>query len=183
MNTKVRIVLEIVIAALIGYGVSMFPVLRLDLFEEYPIIISLSGMVPIIAISFRWGVFPGTITGLIQGCLIYYHVNELSLSIPLLIEYLLGFSLVGFSGLLKKYGFIRARDLVIGTFIGGVLRLMALITSGILYLAPESKIFSSELPYILKSNALYAIADTILCLILVLVLRALTRDKLFLYQL
>ncbi len=182
LNIKVRITLEIVIAALIGYGASMFPILRFSLFEEYPIIITLSGMLPIIAISFRWGVLPGIITGLIQGCLVYYNINELSLSTPLLLEYLLGFSLVGFAGLFKKYGFIRVRDLISGTLIGGALRLAALVTGGILYLGPQAKNFSSELLYILKANALYIIADTILCLILILILRGLTRNKLFLYQ-
>ena len=130
-------------------------------------------MVPIFIMSFRWGLKGGILTGLIVGSLQILFANSSYFVNPLqvILDYTLAFSLVGVSGIFA--GKINKNEnvvyyLTMGMIVGGILRTISHIISGVVYFgiyAPEG--FNS-LGWSIIYNSSYMLPSLLICIIVVL---------------
>lgn len=159
-------------------------------------------MVPVIVISFRRGLLPGVLTGLILSVIqmlggvyvissdsIVESLNSIGITnsfiqqfflvsgpfIQVMLDYILGYTLVGFAGVFFKQ-FTSSNTLgkkiflaSIGTIFGGMLKYISHTLSGVFFWPGE--IFGiSGVAYSFVYNGLYCIPCIVICAILMIIL-------------
>lgn len=138
-------------------------------------------MVPIFIIAFRRGLIPGVIAGLILSLIQMlsgiYVIQGASLSneflkvcgpfIQIFLDYVLGYTLVGFAGcFFKKYHTSdkNMKYIIIGCVLGGLLKFLSHFLAGVFFWPGE--IFGvSGVGYSFIYNGLYCIPNIIICTI------------------
>ncbi|HWI47638.1 MAG TPA: energy-coupled thiamine transporter ThiT [Rummeliibacillus sp.] len=138
-NKRLLMMVEVAIFAAIGL------VLDQVSFKLWPQGGSISlVMVPIVLIAFRWGTIAGLITGLLVGGLQAIMGGYILTPLQGFIDYFLAFTAVGLAGVMRNKIIIASKKeskkqmvayISIGTFIGGMLRYIAHIVSGIVFFA------------------------------------------------
>lgn len=142
-------------------------------------------MIPILIISYRRGLGSGILCGLILSLIQMlggiYVINASSFDnaflktfgpmIQILLDYVLGYTLVGFAGVFaKKYAQQKQNiSLVFGCILGGGLKYLSHTIAGIMFWPGELWGVSGSL-YSLLYNGLYCIPNIIIAIIVMLIL-------------
>ncbi|MBQ0139950.1 MAG: energy-coupled thiamine transporter ThiT [Kurthia sp.] len=100
-------------------------------------------MVPIVLMAFRWGIVPGLATGLIIGVLQVLTGALILTPLQGILDYFFAFTIVGIAGIFRPL-VIRASKhnkgkmlawILIGTTLGGILRLLSHTAAGAIFFA------------------------------------------------
>ena len=134
--------------------------------------ITVSSMLPILIIAYRygtpWGMFTGFVYGLIQLALgshnLSYVTGAASVIALILLDYLLAFTVIGLGGLVRKSS-SQVYSLVIGSLIAAVLRYIMHVISGCTVWAGLSIPTTEALRYSLVYNATYMIPETLILMV------------------
>ncbi len=134
--------------------------------------ITVSSMLPILIIAYRygtsWGVFTGFVYGLIQLALgshnLSYVTGAASVIALILLDYLLAFSVIGLGGLVRKNK-SQAFSLVIGSLIAACLRYVMHVVSGCTVWAGLSVPTAAALRYSLIYNATYMLPEALILIV------------------
>lgn len=168
-RNKTRILVEcalmIALATVLGY----IPLFEMPMGGS----ITLCSMVPLVVASFRngakWGVFTGTVHGIIQMMLgmknVLYCTTILSMAGCILLDYVLAFAVMGTACVFAKAFANRSIGIAAATVITGLLRLFCSFLSGILIwggYAPEG---TPVWLYSLEYNASFMIPEIIITVI------------------
>ncbi|WLD95109.1 energy-coupled thiamine transporter ThiT [Alkalihalobacillus sp. AL-G] len=131
-------------------------------------------MVPIFIMAFRRGVAGGVLTGLMIGLLQLLFSPYLYFPLQIVLDYPLAFLLVGLAGLVRpksKDAFgKRVTLIIVGTFIGSLLRLVSHVISGVAFFASSAPEGTSAFVYSITYNSTYIVPTFILTVILVIML-------------
>lgn len=128
-------------------------------------------MLPIIVMSFRWGILGGMLTGFVSGVLQpitgAYFLNPIQAALDYLVAYaLVGVAAVTLGWLLSSKAKGNKRSMVIaivvGTVIGGILRYLIHFIGGIVFFASFAPEGQPVWLYSLLYNASYMIPSIIL---------------------
>ena len=198
---KLLIIAEISICAAIGFVLDFIQSQLSKTIFPYGGSIGFA-MVPVIVIAYRRGLIPGVLTGLILSLIqmlggvyvissdsIVDSLNSIGITnsyihqfflvcgpfIQVLLDYVLGYTLVGFAGVFFKQ-FISSKTIgkkiffvVVGTIFGGMLKYISHTLSGVFFWPGE--IFGiSGVAYSFVYNGLYCIPCIIICVILMIIL-------------
>lgn len=131
-------------------------------------------MMPIFIMAFRRGVVGGVLTGLMIGIL-QLIINPFVLHpIQVILDYPLAFLVIGLTGLIRPttkdtFG-KRIWLIILGTFIGSLLRLVSHVISGVVYFKSYAPEGTSALIYSITYNSSYIVPTFILTVILVILL-------------
>lgn len=173
MSSKSRVWLEGAIAAAFAMALSFVP---LKFGPGFSISI---GMIPVIVYSFRRGTKAGLYSGLIWGLLHFLLGKAYILTVSqALIEYLLAYTFVGFTGLYaaKVQQGIKAKDkkvsyyLLIGTIVGTLARYICHFLAGVIFWGKYALWGLSPVTYSLVINGTSAVMTGIATYIVVLLL-------------
>ena len=134
--------------------------------------ITVSSMLPILIIAYRfgtpWGLFTGFVYGLIQLALgshnLSYVTGAASVIALILFDYLLAFAVIGLGGLVRNNK-SQAFSLVIGSLIAAVLRYLMHVISGCTVWAGLSIPTAEALRYSLIYNATYMLPEALILMI------------------
>lgn len=134
--------------------------------------ITVSSMLPILIIAYRygtpWGIFTGTVYGLIQLALgshnLSYVTGAASVIALILFDYLLAFAVIGIGGLVRKND-SQAFSLVIGSLIAAALRYLMHVISGCTVWAGLSIPTAEALRYSLIYNATYMLPEALILMV------------------
>ena len=97
--------------------------------------IKLFPMLPIVLFSFAYGAGPGVIVGAAVGLMRLLNDPDIVHPLQLLLDYPVAYGLVGLSGLFRSKGVLHSWQLAVGTFVGGFLRYVAAVLSGMVFFA------------------------------------------------
>lgn len=100
-------------------------------------------MVPIVLMAFRWGTLPGLATGLIVGVLQVLTGATILTPLQGILDYFFAFTIVGLAGIFRPLAVNASKKMkgkmllwiLIGTTLGGVLRLISHTTAGAVFFA------------------------------------------------
>lgn len=190
---SVRVLAEIAIFAALAFALDMLQ-------AGYSRALFVNGgsigiaMVPIFVISFRRGLLPGVICGLVVSLLQMlaggpYVINAsnyegamqvFSPMFQIMLDYLLGYTLVGFAGVFAK-AFMKSETkikqslfVVAGVILGGTLKFMAHFLSGVFFwLDPSIDFFGingGSWVYSLVYNGLACFPSIILCAVVMVII-------------
>ncbi|MGP4080278.1 energy-coupled thiamine transporter ThiT [Pseudalkalibacillus sp. R45] len=138
-------------------------------------------MIPIFIMAFRRGLFAGVLTGLLVGLLqllinpyIYYFLQ-------VILDYPLAFLVVGLAGLTRPkwkdtFG-KRVGLIIVGTFIGSLMRLASHVISGVAFFEDQAPEGTPAFTYSFVYNFSY-IGPTFLLTVILLILLSKTAPKL-----
>ncbi|SET27789.1 thiamine transporter [Oceanobacillus limi] len=173
-SKKTLFLVEVSIFTALAFLLDIIPFLS---FKVWPNGGSVSfAMIPVFIVAFRWGLKGGLLSGLLWG-LLQLTVNP-SIIHPLqgFIEYGFAFTVLGLAGIFAKPVQQSMRDgefakrflyIMLGVFIGSVLRFLAHFYAGIVFwdhFAPENQ---EVWIYSLVYNGSYMLPSFILCTIVV----------------
>ena len=135
--------------------------------------ITLAAMFPLVLISYRHGVGFGALSGLVFGVIyqlisisiLSYVTGWVSIIAVILLDYLLAFSAIALSGLVRNLK-NQTTALVIGTLIGGVARYILHVISGCTVWAGLSIPTANALLYSIIYNATYMVPEIIITCII-----------------
>lgn len=135
--------------------------------------------VPIILLSLKHGILPGTLSGLITGMISLFFGGYFLNPIQVLFDYILAFVLIGLAGIFsKQFKKSLANNhqksaityVTFGGLVGGAFSLLNHFLAGIFFyqsFAPEGQPVAL---YSLIYNASYVIPDTIVAIVIILIL-------------
>lgn len=140
-------------------------------------------MVPIVMMAFRWGTLPGLVTGLIIGVLQVLTGATILTPLQGILDYFFAFTIVGIAGLFRSLVMNASKKnkgsmllwILVGTTIGGLLRLASHTAAGAVFFAQYA---GDQNPWIYSTlyNCSYMIPAIILTtVILYLLFRAAPR--------
>lgn len=130
-------------------------------------------MLPIIIVSFRWGVGAGFMTGLAEGLLQLLFGATIVHPAQLIIDYPLPFALVGLAGLFKTALDAKGAGVKIflGTLLGGILRFLCHLISGVVFFGQYAPEGQNVWIYSTIYNGTYMIPSILVCIIVLLAIR------------
>ncbi|XQY91131.1 energy-coupled thiamine transporter ThiT [Metabacillus sp. HB246100] len=137
------------------------------------------GMIPIFIMSYRWGLKGGLSTGFLLGLLQAILTPQIFHPVQGFIDYYLAFTVVGFSGLLFKpvknslLANKKNRAMIyisLGMILGGLLRLVMHVISGVFFFASFAPEGTPVLLYSISYNASYMLPTIIISAIIVNIL-------------
>lgn len=135
--------------------------------------VTFASMLPIVLISYRYGVkyglAAGTVYGVIQQLLglrtLSYVTGFASVLAVILLDYVIAFAVLGLGGIFRKSGMHQSLALVSGAALASVLRYICHVISGATVWAglsiPTSAVLAGSLAY----NATYMIPETLILLL------------------
>ena len=153
-------------------------------------------MIPIIILSYRRGLLPGILGGLLVGLVDLLDGIDVSPMADtafkvlgsIMLDYILAWGLVGLSGIVKKMidksnGYKKISYIAVGAIISGVMRFISLFLSGLLMwpnydLADPTAITKAKVIFSLSYNSSYMI-PTIVITTIVLVIVYIKAPKIF----
>ncbi|MGM7722846.1 energy-coupled thiamine transporter ThiT [uncultured Metabacillus sp.] len=135
------------------------------------------GMIPVFIMAYRWGIKGGLLTGLLLGFLQAVLGNPYIIHpVQGFLDYYLAFTVVGFGGiflkqvrqaLLNKKRKSVILFIILGTFLGGVLRLIVHVIAGVFFFASLTPEGMPVLLYSIAYNASYMIPTIIVSAIVI----------------
>lgn len=155
-------------------------------------------MLPVFILAYRRGLIPALISGFLLGTLqIVLGVTYYLYFLQFLFDYTVAFTLVGFAGVFYKM--VQSKNekyqimgIVIGAILGGFLRFMSHVISGVIYWSRyisdsndvdfSRPLTSSDWLYSLGYNATYMVPSIIICIILLLIFNRTARKNIFLAE-
>ena len=164
-HTKTRKLVESAVMIALATVLSLLKLVDLP----YGGSVTLASMLPIALIAYRnglgWGLGTGLAYGVIQQLLglktLTYFTGAGSVIAVILLDYVLAFAVIGFSGVFRKTGLSQATALTVGVTLGCVLRYICHVISGATVWAGLSIPTTAVLGYSFVYNATYMIPETI----------------------
>ncbi len=135
--------------------------------------VTLASMLPILLVSYRYGVWYGLGAGLVHGIVqqllgldnVAYFTTWQSILVLVLLDYLVAFAVIGLGGIFrrfeKKWGISQSTALVCGSILVCVLRYICHVITGATIWAGISIPTAAALIYSLSYNATYMVPETI----------------------
>lgn len=131
--------------------------------------ITLCSMLPIVVISYRYGIkhgiFTGSIYGLIQMLLgiknVMFFTTPISIIAVILLDYIFAFAVIGMSGIFHKAISSQTSSMVYGTLLTCLMRYILHVIAGATVWAGLSIPDSAAVIYSFAYNATYMIPETI----------------------
>ena len=135
--------------------------------------ITLASMLPVVIISYRYGMKWGLLSGLVYGLLqlalgthVFTYVSgAVSVIAVIVLDYLLAFMMIGFSALGRKFSKNQAAALLSGSLIAALLRYFSHVISGATVWAGLSIPTEAALKFSLIYNATYMLPELLILLI------------------
>lgn len=130
--------------------------------------VTIASLLPVIIISYRYGVRFGLLTGFVYGIIqqllglntLSYVTTVQSIIAVILLDYLIAFMVIGFSGAFRKIT-PQSTALLYGTVLACVLRYICHVISGATVWAGLSIPTNAALLYSIGYNATYMVPETI----------------------
>lgn len=142
--------------------------------------ITLFSLVPVILVSYYYGVYLGLLTGLITGLLQFITSPYLLTPLTFFLDYAFAFSCICFAGAYKKIIKNKSASLIVGASTFYFSRYVMHFLSGMIYFSfgyvYEGFPSSNAIIYSLCYNAVYLVPDFIISLIFLIVF---SRTKVF----
>lgn len=134
--------------------------------------ITLSSMLPILLVAYRYGTAWGLLTGLVHGLIqlalgantLSYVTGAASIIAVVLLDYLLAFGVIGLGGLVRNHS-SQPFSFVIGSLIAGGARYILHVISGCTVWAGLSIPDSAALKYSIIYNATYMLPETLILMV------------------
>ena len=131
--------------------------------------ITLFSLVPVLIVSYKFGVYYGVITGIVTGLLQFVTSPWALTPLSFLLDYILPYTCVGLAGVFKKPIKHPTLSLTLGTTLSYTVRFIMHFLSGLNYYAmgyitegfPADNMFIYSFVY----NLSYVVPDMIICLI------------------
>lgn len=148
-------------------------------------------MVPVFLIAYRWGIKGGMLTGFILGLLQFIlGFSQIYTIVQGIIDYFIAFTVLGFAGIfagkmkdaLNEGKRSWVTDVVLGAFLGSLLRYICHVISGIAFFGEYAPKGQPVLIYSLLYNGTYMLPSFILSAILVVLVIAALPKKLMVKQ-
>lgn len=131
--------------------------------------ITAGSMVPIILFSLIFGLKDGLFASCIYGIIQFMLDGFVIYPASILMDYILGFGVMGFAGLFYS----KTKNLkmaLIGSFVGGVLRFIMLVLSGVLLWGEYAPEGVNVWKYSLGYNGAYMVPEIILTVVIVAII-------------
>ncbi len=134
--------------------------------------ITVLSLVPVIIISYYYGLYYGLFTGIITGLLQFITSPYILTPLTFLLDYILPFSAVCFAGIYKKVISSKCLSLTLGTITFYIVRFTMHFLSGLIYFGAgyiyEGFPSDNAIIYSLLYNAVYVLPDMIIALIFII---------------
>jgi thiamine transporter len=133
-------------------------------------------MLPILVIALRWGVKEGLLAGIVYGMLQLAFNPFIIHPMQLILDYPLPYMLLGFSGVFKKQ-VDKYMDkkiniyIIISLLLGGVLRLVTHVFSGVIFFSQYAPEGANVWMYSIIYNASFIIPSLIVCYIIIAIFK------------
>lgn len=130
-------------------------------------------MLPIIIISFRWGIRAGFLTGLAEGLLQLAFGASMYYPLQVILDYPLAFAVVGLAGYFKTALDAKGAGVKIffGSLLGGFLRFLCHLISGAVFFGSYAPKGQNVWGYSAIYNGSYMIPSILGCIIVLLAIR------------
>lgn len=131
--------------------------------------VTLASMLPLLLISYRFGVLHGTVCGIVYGLIqmfiglnsLSYFTSPLSIVAIIVLDYLLAYAFVGIGGIFRKAVKSQSVALALGGLVGCFLRYLCHVISGCTVWAGVSIPTVAALWYSAVYNASFMIPETV----------------------
>ena len=125
-----------------------------------------ASMLPIFVFSWIYGVPAGVTVGLVHGVLQLTMGAYVLHPIQFLLDYILPFSMLGFAGLFHKQDI---KGLYLGIWVGGFLRFVMHVLSGVFFFASYAPEGQSPVVYSVLYNGSYLLPDLVITTLIVVI--------------
>ncbi len=134
--------------------------------------ITVLSLVPIIIISYHYGIYYGLFTGLITGLLQFITSPYILTPLTFLLDYILPFSAVCLTGIYKNVIKSKCASITLGTLTFYIVRFTMHVLSGLIYFGAgyiyDGFPSDNALIYSLCYNAVYILPDMLIALIFII---------------
>ncbi len=125
-----------------------------------------ASMLPLFVFAWIYGVPAGISAGLVHGILQLTMGAYVLHPMQFMLDYILPFSLLGFAGLFSR---MDIKGLWAGIWVGGFLRFLMHVLSGVLFFASYAPEGQTPLVYSILYNGSYMLPDLVICMLIAVI--------------
>lgn len=133
--------------------------------------VTAGSMIPIIIFSLRWGVFKGTLLGIVYGVIQFILKPSFYHPLQFILDYPLAFGFLGLGGLFSSKSSISLsksyKNIFLATLVGIFGRLIAHVLSGVIFFAEYAGDLNPWI-YSIQYNAYYLVPELVISVVIIL---------------